>query len=350
MVIDGKAWVHWDDLEIHHSIDSHPTAGFAAPFDPDRTAFVETLVPFSYKPFALTIGDEPLFTGQLVEVTPQGDPDSSVVQCAAYSKAAQLEENNLPAEHIPFEASGLSLSQIAQRLAGIWGVNVSLLADEGAAFKRVKTRQKKIDTRIEGDQKVDDFLVELAKQRGLVRTSDRRGDLVLWKSVRSGRPVARFVEGTPSMSSIETTFNPRDYYSEITGYTSTKRGATGAKFTERNQRLAGGILRAHSFKLDDIEKADGPAAVKAKMARMFANAVSYVINVPSWRDPSGALWEPNTTVTVLAPHAMIYSECEFLVRDVFLKENASERTASLGVVLPGAFSGEAPARLPWEKS
>ena len=42
-------------------------------------------------------------------------------------------------------------------------------------------------------------------------------------------------------------------------------------------------------------------------------------------------------------------EGHFLIRDVFLKENASEKTASLGVVLPGAFSGQAPARLPWEE-
>jgi prophage tail gpP-like protein len=228
------------------------------------------------------------------------------------------------------------------------GVSVSVQTDIGGAFKRVKTRQKKTDARLDHDQKLDDFLVELAKQRGVVRTSNARGQLVLWKPVQTGKPVARLIEGQAGLGAVHPTINPQEYYSEITGFTTTKRGNPGAKYTERNQRLSGATLRALSFKLEDVEKGDAPAAVRAKLGRMFANAVSYVIELPSWRSPSGELWQPNTTITLQAPRAMVYQETEFFVRDVYLKQNADEQTASIGVVLPGAFSGEAPPFMPWE--
>lgn len=350
ILIGGKAWRHWDDLELHLGLDNHPSVGFAAPFDYERREVRDAFRPFSFAPLGLTIGGEPLFTGTLVQVVPRVEPDASTVACSGYSLPAALEDVNLPADEVPFEASGLSLRQIAERLAGLHRVAVVMAAPEGPPFRRVNTRQKQTDTTVEHDQKIDSFLVELAKQRGLVRTSTEKGELLFWTSVAPGRPVVRLEQGLPPLVSAVPTFSPQEYYSEITGFTSAKRGSAGAKYTLRNERLAGGPLRALSFKLDDVEKADAPAAVRAKMGRMFGNAVTYVVNLPTWRAPSGALWKPNTTFTLKAPSAMVYSETELLIRDVILRENNGERTASLGAVLPGAFSGEVPARMPWEES
>ena len=106
-------------------------------------------------------------------------------------------------------------------------------------------------------------------------------------------------------------------------------------------------MRPLNFTLGDVNAGDLPGAVKAHMARMFGNMVAYVVKVPTWYDPQGALWEPNTNVTLHAPGAMVYSETELLVRDVILKASQAEVTASLGLVLPGAFSGEQPESLPW---
>lgn len=349
MFIDNREWAHWNDLELHMGFDTHPSVGFASPFDVERKEFRQTLQPCAYKPLVLSIGGEELFTGILADVLPDSDADVNVVKCSGYSKPAALQYTNLPADQVPFEANGLSLAQIATRLAGFVGVGVSIQTDVGAAFKRVKTRQKKTDATLTHDQKLDDFFVELTKQRGVVRTSNAKGQLVVWRPIAVGKPVARLVEGIAGVGPVKPTINPQEYYSEITGFTTTKRGDPGARYTERNQRLSGGSLRALSFKLEDVEKGDGPAAVKAKLGRMFANAVSYVIDLPSWRTPGGELWQPNTTLTLLAPRAMIYRETEFFIRDVYLKENDEEQTASLGVVLPGAFSGEAPAFMPWEE-
>lgn len=348
--IDSKAWSFWNELELHLSIDSHATAGFSAPFEPERQQFRDTFRPFSFKPLTLDVGGARLFTGTLVDVKPRLEANPRSVHVSAYSKPGVLADCDVPVSLVPFEANGLTLRQIAQRLVEPFGISVELGVGvtDGPKFKRVNTKKKKIDHRGDLNEKVQSFLAELARQHGMVLSSTAQGNLLFQKSVAAGNPVVRFEEGKAPLVSVIPTFSPQSYYSEITGFTMTKRGRPGAKYTERNERLAGGVLRSFSFQLDDIERSDAPTAVKAKLGRMFANMVTYVVNVPTWRNPSGFLWAPNTTATLLAPSAMVYRETELLIRDVYFKHSATEQTASLGLVLPGAFSGQQPSRMPWE--
>jgi prophage tail gpP-like protein len=82
---------------------------------------------------------------------------------------------------------------------------------------------------------------------------------------------------------------------------------------------------------------------------MIASVVTYTVeDLPTWRDPSGALWRVNTTVTLLAPEAMVYRETELLIRAVAFKQTAEIETATLTLVLPGTFGGQLPTSLPWD--
>lgn len=344
--IGGRQWRFWAELEISRSIDTHSTAGFTAPFEVERKAFRDTFRPFSFSPVEIKVGGDPLFTGTMIDVQPRLEANQRTVQVSAYSKAAILEDCNIPASHVPFEASGLSLRQIAERLGAPFGVGVKLEVADPPKFKRVNTRTRTFDTKLESDQKIQDFLTDLARQRGLVISDTERGELLFWKSVAPGKPVVRLVEGKPPLVSVTPTLSPQQYFNEVTGFRLSKRGSKGNQYT---QRLSGGVLRSLSFRLDDIEKGDVPTAVRAHVGRMIAAAVSYVVTVPTWRDPKGRLWAPNTTLVLNAPSAFVYRDYEFLIRDVMLKQDADGTSATLGLVLPGAFSGELPERRPWEE-
>jgi prophage tail gpP-like protein len=348
LTINGSKWEFWDDIEIHLGLDSHATVGFAAPWHPWRSDYRDKFRPFSFAPVEVDVGSERLFTGTMVEVIPDVSAASQSVTVSAYSRPAILEDVDPPINTLPFEANGLSLRQIAEQFCRPFGIPVVFNAPDTAPFKRINTRSRKVDGRADADQKVQEFLAELARQRALIISSTKKGELLFTQSVRPGNPVARFVEGDPPLVSARVSFNPQSYYDEITGFTSAKRGRVGAKYTERLRRLSGGVMRTLNFRLDDSEKGHAPAAVRAKLGRMLGNVVSYVVNIPTWRDPSGKLWEPNTTVTLQSDGAMVYAETELLVRDVYLKQSHGEQTASLGLVLPGAFSGEVPTRMPWD--
>jgi prophage tail gpP-like protein len=85
------------------------------------------------------------------------------------------------------------------------------------------------------------------------------------------------------------------------------------------------------------------------LGRMVASVATYTVeDLPTWRDPAGKLWAPNTTIMITAPGAMIYKETELLIRAIKFKQTGDEETATLELVLPGSFGGTQPKALPWD--
>ena len=165
----------------------------------------------------------------------------------------------------------------------------------------------------EAGKKVLPFLTNLAKQRGLVISSTAGGALLFHRSVEVGTPVARLTQGASPVLSVVPNFAPQEYYSHITGLEPALVGIPGAKYTVQNPHLSG-ALRPLTFKAPDTLDSDVKAAVEAKVGRMFGAMVSYTVKLSTLRDPSGKLWQPNTTLELEAPDAMIYSPYEFIIR------------------------------------
>lgn len=336
VTIDGERFRFWEQIQIRRAIDAPDSIQFGAPFEPDLPGFRETFRPASFKPLAVTVGGEPLFTGALVGVDPLlGRP--RVISVTGYSKPGVLGDCTPPASAYPLEFNGQGLREIAATLAAPFGVSVVFLADQGDIFERVA---------IEAGQKITDFLADLAKQRKLVMSSTTAGELLFWSSVANGQPVANLSQGVSPLVSVEPTFNPQEYFSSITALELVQVGTEGAQFTVKNPH-AGPVVRPLTFKAPD-SVGTGKTAAEAKIGRMFGNLVSYAASVSTWRDPDGNLWAPNTTLTLLAPGAMVYTEYELLIRAVDFFKNATEKTAVLELVLPGSFSGEIPETLPWD--
>lgn len=337
--IDGRRFRYWSDIAITRSLDSHATIGFSAPFEPDRREFRDTFRPFSFRRIEALVGGEPLFVGTMVSVSPTTEPDADKVSVSGYALPGVLEDCCPPASELPLEFNDVRLADVARRLCSPFGLNVAFDADPGPPFKRVA---------VDPDAKVQDVLADLARQRGIVLSSTDDGSLLFWKSTRPGRPVARLVDTLQPVTKVTPRFSPQSYFSELTGFASSKAGSRGAKYTAKNERLAG-TVRPRSFVANDVDPADIQGATKAKLGRMFGNMVSFQIELATWRDPSGSLWSPNTTLTLRAPGAMVYRETEFVVRSVLLRDDTGSQTAELDLVLPGAFSAEIPEALPWDE-
>jgi prophage tail gpP-like protein len=242
---------------------------------------------------------------------------------------------------------GLTLKDIAQQLCDPFDLDCEFRGDVGPVFDRQSCGIEK---------KIHEFLVPLAKQRGFVITNTEDGKVLFWKTIARGVPVAQFVEGIAPLTKVRAKFSPQDYHSQITGYSPSKKGRPGGVTTVLNPWL-GKLLettapineyRPLSCKFDDTERADAPDSAKARMGRMFGNCCSWDIEeLPTWRDPDGKLWNPNTLITLLCSGAMVYRQSEMLIREVKLNQGIDKLSASLNVVLPGAFSGEIPQTLPW---
>lgn len=357
--VGGVRLSHWADLEIKLSTDSFDTIAFTVPFDPARKEMRELFQPFSYKPIKVLLNGDNLFTGTMIGVDPGFDANAGTVQITGYAQPGVLEDCTAPSGlgrkgrrgatgAVPLAFNKATLRDIALQLCEPFGLVCEFRGDVGVPFEKVS---------IGLEEKIHKFLTELAKQRGLVLTNNVDGSLLFWQSIKRGVPVVQLVQGVPPLTGVQAAFSPQDYFSEITGYAAARRRKKGSVYTYVNPWLGSGIddgsgpinqHRPNSCKFDDTEKGDAPAATRAKVGRMFANMASWVTEpLPTWRDPDGKLWDPNTSMTLLAPGAMIYKETELLIRDVVLKCSKDALTAVLGLVLPGAFSGEIPDTLPW---
>ena len=339
ILIDGKRFRFWDSVRITRAIDMMDAVEFGAPFDHEAEGFKETFKPFSFKTINITVGGLPLFTGTMVSVNPAVEESRKAISISGYSLPGVLNDCTSPASTSPLEFDNVGLREIATTLAAPFGVGVEFLADQGSVFERVANKES---------TRVLTFLTDLAKQRGLLISSSPRGKLLFLKGSDGGIPVARLQQGFAPVLSVTPFFNPQEYYSHITGIEPVIVGLTGSQFTVKNPRLLG-VTRPLNFNTPDTLDADVKTSAEAKAGRMFGNMASYSVAVAAWRDPSGNLWEPNTSIKLTAPDAMIYNEYEFIIRSVEFNRDRSTETAVLNLVIPGSFSGKMPESLPWDE-
>ena len=338
VLVDGVRFRFWSELRLTRSLDSMDTLEFSAPFEPDDPAFRETFRPFSFKPLVVTVGGVPLFTGTLVGVVPSLSRGSTTVSVSGYSRPGVLEDCTPPASAFPVEFNAQDLPGIASALCQPFGIQATFDGPGGSVFERAAA---------DPGENVLGFLSGLAQQRGLVVSSDPDGRALFQQSVKPGSPVAVLRQGASPVLGVSPFFSPQQYYSHITGLESVLVGTSGSQYTVRNPYLAG-VIRPHTFKSPDTQGGTMQDSVQAKAGRMFGNMAAYGVQVSTWRDPSGALWRPNTTVVLNAPGAMVYSDYEFVVRSVRFDRTGDNESAELDLVLPGSFSGKIPEALPWD--
>lgn len=338
LTIGGRRFRFWESVQITRAIDAVDAVNFSAPFEPDAPHFREVFRPFSYQRAEITVGGERLFTGTMVGVNPSVTADRRTVSVSCYSRPGVLMDCTAPASAYPLEFDYMGLKLIAEELAAPFGISVVFEAAPGAEFER---------TALEPGQRVYDYLAQLARERNLVLSSTPDGRLLFRRSGKPGRPVAQLREGTSPVAAVAPMFNPQEYYSHLTGLEPITIGLEGAQHTVSNPHLRG-VLRPTTFSLPDTLGVETVEATEAKAGRMFANAAQFRVELATWRTPAGRLWAPNDTVKLEAPGAMVYRPYEFVIRAVdFYREGRSE-SATLTLVLPGAFDGSIPEVLPWD--
>lgn len=336
----GDRFGHWSEVEIVRSLDGYTALSASGPFDHERDEVRAAFQPLAFPRVTVTVADELVLTGYVKDVQPSEDAGMSSVGITVYSIAHELAEICPAVELLPLEFNGLDLRQIASKIvtSSIGLESVFDGGKPGAPFARVKA---------EPDSTIHSFLVDLALQRAFVLSDAATGALLFRSEAPVGKPVAR-LEGRPLVR-VSAAFDPPNWFSTITGKASRKSGSAGARFSEFNPLYRASHPRPYTLRLDDTESGDVPRAAKAAIGRMVAAVATYTVeDLPTWRDPNGELWRPNTTVTLTAPGAMIYRETEFLIRTVTLRQTPESERAELGLVLPGTFGGKLPSRLPWD--
>jgi prophage tail gpP-like protein/phage tail protein X len=339
VIVAGVKFQYWNEILITRSIDAPPAIELSAVWEPSNKQIRDVFRPFSFKPIDIFLGGKKLFTGDMTTATPSTRNDGSTITASAQGKTAILSDCTPPASAFPLAFDDQSLDTIAAALLSPLGIAVQFEASAGAPFERVELQI--------GDQLMA-LIVKLAKQRGVVIGETVNGAALFTKADSAAAPVAVLSADAPPVLQIDAQFNPQNYYSHITAVAPTIVGLKGEQVTVRNPYLTN-ILRPYTFEADDSGNETLQEIAEAKAGRMFANMVSWSVKLATWYKPNGSTWQPGERVKLSGDTAMIYRPTEFLIRSVTLAQNENSRTATLNLVLPGAFAGVIPENLPWEE-
>jgi len=335
--VDGKTIGTLDDFELVLSIDAIAKCGFSVPNEPETRSL---FTPLGSQRITVDHLGERLFTGRCASPQPENTPNQKDLIIACYADPGVLETCTPSIEKFPMEWKKTLLEQIAEDLCGEHGIAVQFVTPTSSRFKRVD---------IAPGQNVLGFLSDLASQRGLIITSDSSGTLLIHTGHVDG-PVVSFLEnGKHPTESITLTINEDNYYSSVTGIVpaKSKRGKIGAKFTVQNPH-ATSVVRSYTFDCNDIDKGELETAVRSTAGRMFAGVISCAVNVATWQNDLGSVYQPGQLVSLQSEEDFIPDPFTFLVTMVTLRKSAGSQTASLHLSLPGVYSGEMPTRLPWQ--
>jgi prophage tail gpP-like protein len=340
IVIDGEKFTGFTAYDLTLAYDTFDTFSFSAPYDPELKELREVIKPFTFKPCEVYYQDVLMFKGTFLTPDPELTDQSSEITLQGYPLCGVLNDCMVPPTKYPLQCMGITMKGVADAACEPYSIPVIFEGEVGPAFTEVS---------IEPTDKILDFLSRLSKQRNLLFTNNAKGQLVFFNP-KAEKAFVSFAEGRPPLISIKAKFSAQDFYSHITGFGKTDAEYPSLSYTFENKYLISkGIIRHQSLTIEDSETiSDLENAVKAHAGRMFADCVNFELLCKGHVNENGEVFKKGMTVRVASSSSMIVRETNFIARTVKLSRTTEGKTATLGLVLPGSYTGEIPEALPWE--
>ncbi len=170
IIIDGKKFTGFTGYEINLSCDSLDTFSFSAPYDLAVKDLKEAIIPFAFKNCEVYYLGELLFKGYLLTPDPELQAEATEINLQGYPLCGVLNDCTIPPSKYPIEYYNVTLKDIADPVAEVYGIKIVYKDGPGDPFTEVA---------IEPNEKVLSFLLKLAQQRKFLFTNDESGGYFL---------------------------------------------------------------------------------------------------------------------------------------------------------------------------
>jgi len=322
--INGQKWVGWQKIRIVQSI-KQASNGFTLSLA-DRWEYGQAVMPIQKGQSCQVLVDGILLvTGYLVDVNPDYDNKGHQISVSGYSKAIDLVDCSTAG----MQFNGRTLLQIAQALAGPFGIGVTASADIGAAFPAVA---------IEPGESIFEFLNKLSRVRAVRLVSMPDGSVSFVQTGTAVSPTALvFGENilrATAMFSSQGDFSAVSVVSQMRG--------TDDNFGDAAAVINAGAVNAAVRYRPLTVIADGPAnaadcknRAQAELNRRAGEGQAISYTVQGWYN-ADALWAPNVLVDVVDP--LLNVNARLLVAEVvFEVDDQAGFITLLDVRPPAAF-------------
>jgi prophage tail gpP-like protein len=333
-VVDGRAF---------RSIDT-VAGGFSAtiPWDPTRTTdrakeLLSKVKPYGFKPCECYLGGELMMTGRLYGVGVSIGANGVTLDLEGWSHTADLVDSTV---RPPYEAKKVTLEQRATSMLEGFAIELDFQLDEDEQFDKIT---------IQPTDTIFNHLLELARQRKALVTSDAKGRLVITRANVDGGSVFTLEEGKRPLSQAAIRFDGRARFNTYTAISQAprkkKKNASAPTATAKDDVVP--AARMFRFQANDVKGETLQQAADWERSRRLADGLKVSIPVDGWQVPGTKdLWRENTIVTLKSPSLFIPDGYDFLIRSVEYSFSEKGAVADLELVPPETFTGE-PLKEPW---
>jgi len=339
----GNVYQGWTKVEVTRSLEAM-SGSFSLELtwkwqdsEQQYKAFVEPIK--QGQACTVDIGSERVITGYVDDWIPSYDATTVTISVSGRDKTADLVDCSV--DHPSGQFNNQTLTQIANTVCKPFGIKVVVNTDVGEAFARIQ---------IEQGETPHELLSRLARQRGVLLTSDTFGNLVITRASKVKAGVSLILG--ENVLAARGRFSWRQRYSKFT--VKAAGAAFGEKWDSSALSTVGGIkaditdsdisrYRPMIIVNEEITTAEGAAKRgQWERQRSIGKSNSAEYTVTGWRIPqTGKLWNINTITPVI--DEILGLDEEMLIASIMFSEDDAGRLAVISVVKPDAMDVPAEA-------
>lgn len=354
IVIDKKNVDFFTSGSITLKLDSiASTFEFAARFSANNKEHQEMFKPLQYKDVQIyNSKDKLIFTGTILNHRFKSNKGRELVIISGYSKCGILEDVSIPVSAYPLESTNRSLKDIADRLCGLFGINV-VISEQGktitdtvvngktkrkisarTVFENLKAKVNSVFGRTSASpsESIKDYLAKLASQKNIVLSHNEKGEVLLFQPDLLQKPRYFFTKGNSLEMSAD--FNGQSMHSEINVVRQPSDENAGVSTSDTAKNSLIGKYRPTTKILTSGEDTDTKDAAKNEVASEL-KGIQVGVKLQGLFDEI----YPGEIVNVHNHYIYSYAYNRFMVDSITMNFNESEDTTTLGLVVPESFTG-----------
>jgi prophage tail gpP-like protein len=319
----------WTDIRVTRGIERLPS-DFAISMTEEHPDEFDPILLAEGDPCVVSLGDDLVITGYIDHNVPSIDANDHTIHVVGRSKCSDLVDCSV--EWKGGQISNSTVHGVAQRLSSVYGIEVSTNINNLPIIPQ---------TNLMLGESPFEIIDRMARFSSVLVYDLPDGNLFLTQSsvdvAASGFTGGVNVLHAHIDRSADIRYSDYDVYIQSVDMFS-DLGDSGNKIAnvkdfqcKRHRRMV--IISEGGGKGLDIAYQRG---IWERERRIGRSMIVKVI-ADSWRDVSGALWEPNTLVPVHLPRLKL-PQVNLLISEVTYRKNSSGTTAELTLMRPEAFT------------
>lgn len=320
--VGGRQHVGFAELAVTRRLDA-VTGSFDLTLAA-RGRAIEPLFPVSAGDRCeLLLDGDTVIDGWIDTVAPIIGKDNHQLRVTGRDRSADLADCS--ALNSPASWRNQTIERIAADLAAPFGLMIDARVSTGAPIR---------DFALQQGESAQDAIERLLRFRGLLLVAGADGRLSIVKA-DEGAPVATMRYGT-NILSVEALEDHRDRFSEylVKGQARGNDQHNGKAVSQVRGRATDGTIRRHRPLLivaeEQVDSASAEARAKFEAGVRAGRSHTCDVTVQGWRQPSGALWEPNRRVRLQCAAAG-FDDTVLLIEGVAYRKGGDGTTTVLSL-------------------